>query len=132
MFIDYELLLKLFEKLFKLQVVVPRGPRLLPSAQFTLYVCLVINRGLGSSLSKHVFGIQETVAPVSNEDTICLLLILTGKLAAYLLSLSLTPIILCSQDSHSESEAESAVLFELSTSVLSGMSSVSVVMCLVI
>ena len=34
-------------------MVVPRGPRLLPSAPFTLYVCFVIKGSLGSNLSKH-------------------------------------------------------------------------------
>ena len=70
MFTDYELLLKLFGKLFKVQVVVPRGPRLLPSAPFTLYVHFVIKGGLGCSLSKHAFDMLETVEPVSNKDTI--------------------------------------------------------------
>ena len=73
---------------------------------------------------------QETVAPLSSKDTIWLLMNLTGELATYLLSLSLTSIISCSQDSHLEFDAESVVLSELSTSVLSGMLSVSVVMCL--
>ena len=99
-------------------MVVPRGPRLLPSAPFTLYVNLVMNGGLGSNLSKHTFYMQGTVAPISIKDTIWLLLTLTGKLAAYLLSLSLTYIISCSLDSHLESKAGSVVLSELSLSVL--------------
>ena len=72
---------------------------------------------------------QEIVAPVLN-GTIWLLLTLTGKLAAYLLLLSLTSIISCTRDSHLESEAESLVLSELSISVLSGVSSILVGVCL--
>ena len=77
-------------------MAVTRGPRLLPSAPFTLYECFVINWGLGSNLSKHVSDMQEIVAPVLNKDIIWLLLTLTGKLATYLLLLSLTSIISCS------------------------------------
>ena len=76
------------------RVAVPRGPRLLPSVPFTLYGCFVIN--LGSNLSKHVFIMQEIVTPVLNKNTIWLLLTLTGKLAAYLLLLSLISFISCS------------------------------------
>ena len=75
-------------------MVLPRGPRLLPSAPFTLYVCCVIMGDLGSSLSKQPFDMQDIVEPVSNKDSVWLLL--TGNLAAYLLPLSLTSIILCS------------------------------------
>ena len=97
----------------KVQVVVPRGPTLLPSAPFTLYVHVAVNRSLRSSLPKHAFDMQEIVAPVSKKDTVWLLLILTGKLAAYLVSLSLTWLF---HFSHSESETESMILSELSTS----------------
>ena len=71
----------------------------------------------------------DIVVPVSNNDTVWLLLTLTVKLAAYLLSLSLTSIILCSSDSHLESEAESEMQSELSISEMSGISLDSVVMC---
>ena len=80
-------------------------------------LCFVTSGGLGSSLSKHAFDMQDIVAPVSNNDFVWLLLTLTGKLAAYLLLLSLTSIISRSLDSYSESEAESKLISELSTSV---------------
>ena len=51
-----------------MQVVVPRRPRLLPLVSFTLYVCVCFSIGLGSSLSKHAFDIQEMVMPGSNKD----------------------------------------------------------------
>ena len=54
------------------------------------------------------------MAPVSNKDTIWLLLALTGKLSSYLLLPSLTFTILWFQDSHLESRAEFLVLSELS------------------
>ena len=54
---------------------------MLPSAPFTLYVHVAVNGELGSSLSKHAFDMWEIVAPLSNKDTVWLL-ILTGKLAA--------------------------------------------------
>ena len=54
----------------RVQVAVPRGPKQLPSAPLTLYVHCVINGGLGSSLSKHAFDMQEIVAPVLNNDTV--------------------------------------------------------------
>ena len=90
----------------KVQVDVPRGPRLLPSAPFTLYVYCVNKGGLGFSLSKQVFDMQDIVLPVSNKNTVWLLLTLTGKLAAYLLSLSFTSIISWFCNIHSQSEAE--------------------------
>ena len=52
----------------RLQVVVPRGLRLLPLATL--------------SLSKHAYDIQEMVVPVSNKDIILLLLIVTRKFVA--------------------------------------------------
>ena len=107
-------------------MAVPRGPRLLSSAPFTQYRYVVTNRSLGSSMSKHAFDMQEIMAPVLNKDIIWLLLTLTAKLAAYLLLLSLTFIILCSWDRHPESEAEPTLLSELSISLLSGVSSVLV------
>ena len=45
---------------------------------------------MGSNLSKHAFDMQEIVAPVLNKDIVQLLVIVTGKLAAYLVSLNLT------------------------------------------
>ena len=72
---------------------------------------------------------QDFVVPISNKDTVSLLLILTGKLAAYLLSLSFTFIILYSCDSRLESEAESKMQSELSMSVFTGLLSGSVVTC---
>ena len=53
---------------------------MLPLAPFTLYVCVCVNVGLGSSLSKHAFDIEEMVAPVSNKDIVLLVLIVTGKI----------------------------------------------------
>ena len=51
-------------------MVIPIGPRLFPSASFTLYVFVCTTVGLGCSLSKHAFDIQEVVAPVSNRDIV--------------------------------------------------------------
>ena len=56
-------------------VVILTGPRLLPLAPFTLYVCVCTNAGLGCSLSKHVFDIQEILDPVSNIEMVLILLI---------------------------------------------------------
>ena len=81
-------------------------------------------------MSKYAIDMQEMRASVLKKYTIRLLLTLTGKVAAYLLSLSLTAIILCSCDSHLESEAESVGLSELCMLELSGMPSISVDMCL--
>ena len=55
---------------YKVHVVVSRRPRLLPSAPITFYVCVCVNVGLGSSVLKHVFDMQEIVAPVSNSDIV--------------------------------------------------------------
>ena len=100
----------------RIQVVVPRGLRLLPSAPFTLYVCVCFSVGLGSSLSKHAFDIQEMVVPVSDKDIVLLLLIVTGKFVAYFVLLNLTSVIWFSHDSHSKSEEELSMLSELSES----------------
>ena len=86
------------------------------SAPFTLYVCVCTNAGLGSSLSKHAFDIQEMVAHVSNRDMVLFLLILTGKVTAYFILLDFTAKILYVYDSHSESKDESRILSELSES----------------
>ena len=101
----------------KVQVVVTRGSTLLLSVPCILYVCCVVKGSLGSSLSKQVFEMQAIVAPISNRDTVWLLLTLTRKLAAYLLSLSLTSIVLFWMQ------------LELSILELSGISSDSVAMC---
>ena len=77
----------------RVQVVVPRGLRLLPSASLTLYICVCGDVGLGSILSKHVFDIQEMAEPVSNKNIVLLLLIVTGKFAAYFVLLTLYSII---------------------------------------
>ena len=98
----------------KVQVVVPRGLRLLPLAPLTLYVCVCVNVGFGSSLSKHVFDIQEMVVPVSNKDIVLLLLTVTGKFAAYFVLLNFSSIIPFSCVSHSESEEELSILSEVS------------------
>ena len=90
--------------------VVLKGPRLLLLEPFTLYVCVWTNAGLGCSLSKHAFDMQEMVAPVSNREMVLLLLIVTGKFAAYFMFLNLTLIILSACDSQSESEEESRLL----------------------
>ena len=52
------------------QVVVLRGPRLLPLAPFTWHVCVSFSIGLGYSFSRHAFDIQEMVVPVSNKDNV--------------------------------------------------------------
>ena len=62
--------------------------------------------------------------------TVLLLLTFTGKLAAYLLLLSLTSITSCSIDSDLESELQSAVLSKLPISVLHGASSIFIGVCL--
>ena len=74
-------------------------------------------------MSKHAFDMQEMVAPVSNREMVLLLLIVTGKFAAYFLLLNLTSIILSAHDSHSESEEESQLLSGLSESCGSLISS---------
>ena len=115
MFTNYELLLKFLGN-SRIHVVVPRGPRLLLSAPFTLYVCVCINVSSGSSLSKYAFDIQEMVVPVSNKDMVSFLLIVTGKIVAYSVLLNLTSTISLAHDSHSESEEELRILSELSES----------------
>ena len=102
--------------------VAPREPKLFLSEPFTLYVCCVIKGGLGSNLSKHDLDMKDVVALVSNRDTVWLLLTLTGKLTAYLLSLSFISIILWFCASHLESEAQSKMWSELSMLVLFGVS----------
>ena len=67
-------------------------------------------------MSKHVFDIQEMVAPMSNKDMVLFLLIITGKFATYFVLLNLTSIILSVHDSHSESKEESSMLSEQSES----------------
>ena len=84
------------------------------SAPFTLYVCVCSNVGLGSSLSKHAFDIQEMIVPVSNKDMALFLLIVTGKFAAYFIFLNLTSIISSGHDTHSKPKEESMILSELS------------------
>ena len=88
--------------------------RLLPLAPLTLYVCVCVSVGLGSSLSKHVFDIQEMVAPLSNKDIVLMLLIVTGKFAVYFVLFNFSSIISLSFDSHSQSKEESSMLSELS------------------
>ena len=97
------------------QVVLPRGLRLWPLATLTLYVCVCVNVGLGSSLSKHVFDMQEMVASVSNKDIVLLFLIVTGKVATYFLLLNLTSI-LFSLYSDSKPKEELSMLSDLSES----------------
>ena len=86
------------------------------SAPFTLYVCVCINVGLGSSLSKHPFDIHEMAVPVSNKDMVLFLLVVTGKFVIHFILLNLTSIILFACDSHSKSKEESRILSELSES----------------
>ena len=64
----------------------------LPSVMLPVvtYMCVCVSVGLGSSLSKHDFDIQEMVAPVSKKDIVSLLLIVTVKFAAYFVLLNLT------------------------------------------
>ena len=100
----------------KVQVVVLRGSRLLSLAPLTLYVYVCVNVGFGSSLSKHVFDIQEMVAPVSNKDMILLLVTVTGKFATYFVVLNFTSLISFSFVSHSESKEESSMLLWVSES----------------
>ena len=95
-------------------MVIPIGLKLLLSAPFTLYVFVCTNVGLGCSLSKHAFDIQEIVTPVSNREMVLFLFIVTGKFASYFILLNLTSIILSALDSHSESHEESRLLSGLS------------------
>ena len=88
-------------------IVVPRGLTLLLSAPFILYACVWTNTGLGCYLSKHVFDIQEIVAPVSNREMVLLLLIVTRKVAGYFILLNLTSILSSACHSHFESEEDS-------------------------
>ena len=64
-------------------------------------------------------------APVSNREMVLLVLIMTGKFAAYFILLSLTSIILSVCDSHSESDEESRLLSGLLESWGSLISSAS-------
>ena len=76
----------------------------------------VFSVGLGSSLSKYAFDIQDIVAPVSNKDIVFVLLIVTEKFVACFVLLNLNSVISFCHDSHSESEEESSMLSELSRS----------------
>ena len=96
-----------------LHIVVLIGTRLLLLAPFTLNVCVWTNAGLGCNLSKHAFDMKEMVTPVSNREMVLLLLIVTGKFAAYFILLNLTSIISSVHNSHSESDEESRLLSEL-------------------
>ena len=69
---------------------------------------------------------QEMVAPVSNREMVLLLLIVTGKFAAYFILVNLTSIISSAYDSHSEADEESRLLSGLSKSWGSLISSGSV------
>ena len=60
MFTDDELFLE-FLREFKSTCGIPIGPRLFPLVPFTLYVFVCANVGLGCSLLKHAFDIQEIV-----------------------------------------------------------------------
>ena len=124
MFTHYKLLLNL-------QLAVWRGPRLFLSMLFTLYEYFVINRDLGPTCQNMISTCRRLIYLYEKWDC-SILLTFTGKLAAYLLLLSLTFITSCSLDSHLESKLESAVLSELSElsiSVLSGVSSLFVDVC---
>ena len=55
----------------RVQVVVPRRPRLLPLAPFTLYVSVCINAGLGSSLSKHALHTGDS-SDMNNYGYVCI------------------------------------------------------------
>ena len=79
-----------------------------------MWVC--VSLGLGSTLSKHAFDIQEMVVPESNRHIVSLSLIVTGKSVVYFVLLNLTSVSLFSLDSHSESEDESSMLSEQSES----------------
>ena len=88
----------------RVHVVIPRQPKLLLLAPFTLHVCICTNATLDCSLSKHALDIQKMVAPVSNRERVLFLLIMTRNFAAYFILLSLILIISTAHDSHSESE----------------------------
>ena len=107
----------------RIHIVVPRGPRLLPSAPFTLYVCICTNTGLGSSLSKHAFWHTGNGSSNVEQRFGVIFVNLTGKFVAYLILLNLTSIIWSVCDSHSESEEESGILSGLSESRFSLISS---------
>ena len=53
---------------------------------------------------------QEMMAPVSNRERVLLLLIVTGKFAAYFILLNLTSMIPLACASQSESDEESVLL----------------------
>ena len=90
-------------------MVIPIGPRLVPSAPFTLYIFVCTNVDLGCSLLKHASDIHEIVVLVSNRDIMLFLLIVMGKFMAYFMLLNLTLIILSVHDSHPESDEESRI-----------------------
>ena len=77
MFANYEMLLE-FPGRFESTDCCAKGTKTVAITPLTLYVCVCVSYGLGSSLSKHAFHIQEMVAPVSNKDVVSLLLIVTG------------------------------------------------------
>ena len=97
----------------RVHVDIPIGPRLFPSAPFTLYIFVCTNVDLCHNLSKHVFDIHETVVPVSNIYIVLFLLIDTGKFVAYFMLLNLISIISLVCDNHSESDEESRLLLRL-------------------
>ena len=107
----------------RVHVVVPRGPRLLPLPPFTLYMLAWTNSGSGCNLLKHTFDTQDMVASVSNREMALLLLVITGKFAAYFILLNLTSIISSVHDSQSELEEDLMLLsslLELCGSISSG------------
>ena len=114
MFTNYELLLKFLGE-FQSTGSCAKGTETFAIGTIDFYVCVCVNVGLGSSLSKHVSDIQEIIVPVSNKD-IVLLLTVIRKGAVYFVLFNLTSIILFSFDSHSESKEESSMLSELSES----------------
>ena len=71
---------------------------------------------MGCNLSKHDFDMQEMVAPVSNRQMVLLLVIVTGKFAAYFILHNFISIILSVHDSHLASDEESRLLSRLSES----------------
>ena len=91
-------------------MVIPIGPRLFPSAPFTLYIFICTNIGLDYSLLKHALDIHDIVAPVSNRDIVLFLLVVTGKFTTYFMLFSVTSIISSVHDCHSESDEESELL----------------------
>ena len=72
MFANYELLLEFLGE-FQSTGSCVKGTKTV-AVSIIYFVCVSFSIGLGSSLSKHAFEIQEIVVPVSKKDIVLLLL----------------------------------------------------------